>query len=141
MKIYLLLLSFILIAAGTHAQNKEDSIIFKTLTKQAEAWNKGDLKGFMDTYWHSDSLMFVGKNGVTYGWEATLKQYQKSYPDTASMGHLHFVPVQLKRLSVLYYSLTGKWHLTRTIGDLEGHFTLLLKKVKNRWLIVLDHSS
>ena len=141
MKIYCLLLCFIILGSSANAQNKDDSIVLKTLAKQAEAWNRGDLNGFMDTYWRSDSLMFVGKAGVTYGWQATLKQYQKNYPDTAAMGQLNFVPIQLKRLSVLYYSLTGKWHLTRTIGDLQGHFTLLLKRVKNKWVIVLDHSS
>jgi hypothetical protein len=57
------------------------------------------------------------------------------------MGKLDFTILQTKRLSVLYYSVVGKWHLTRTIGDLNGHFTLLFKKIKNAWVIVSDHSS
>ena len=85
--------------------------------------------------------MFIGKNGPTYGWENTLKNYQKSYPDTAAMGKLNFDLISVKRLSVLYYSVVGKWHLKRTVGDLNGAFTLLFKKIKKRWVIIQDHSS
>ena len=109
--------------------------------EQAAAWNAGDLNRFMQTYWHNDSLMFIGKNGPAYGWENTLNNYQKSYPDTAAMGKLKFDLISVKRLSVLYYSVVGKWHLKRTAGDLNGAFTLLIKKIKKRWVIVQDHSS
>ena len=37
--------------------------------------------------------------------------------------------------------MVGKWHLKRTIGDLSGHFTLILKLIKGQWMIVSDHSS
>jgi hypothetical protein len=96
---------------------------------------------FHGPYWHSDSLMFIGKSGVTYGWENTLKNYQKGYPDTAAMGKLRFDIIQVKRLSAIYYHVVGKWHLTRSIGNLDGHFTLMLRKIKNKWVIVSDHSS
>jgi len=139
-KFFFLLIAFI-ISIDLSAQNKEDAEIIKTLNAQSEAWNRGDIQQFMEPYWHSDSLIFVGKSGVTYGWENTLKNYQKGYPDTASMGKLHFDIIQTKRLSAIYYSVVGKWHLTRSIGDIGGHFTLLLRKIKNKWVIVSDHSS
>ncbi len=85
--------------------------------------------------------MFIGKSGVTYGWQNTMDNYKKGYPDTAAMGKLMFDIINVKRLSVLYFSVVGKWHLTRSIGDVGGHFTLLLKKIKNRWVIISDHSS
>ena len=106
-----------------------------------EAWNKGDISRFMDTYWQSDSLMFIGKSGVTYGWKETKENYIQSYPDTAAMGKLDFKIIEVKRLSVLYFHVVGRWQLTRSIGNLSGHFTLLFKKVKNKWVIVSDHSS
>lgn len=123
------------------AQSSDDKIILKTLDTQLAAWNKGDINGFMEGYWQSDSLMFIGKSGVTYGWNHTLENYLTSYPDTTAMGKLAFKIIQVKRLSVIYFSVVGKWQLTRTIGDLSGHFTLLFKKVKNKWVIVSDHSS
>ena len=111
------------------------------MDEQVKAWNAGDLVRFMEPYWHSDSLMFIGKSGITYGWEKTLANYRKGYPDTASMGKLDFTIVHIKRLSVLYFSVVGKWHLARTIGDASGHFTLLFKRINNRWVIISDHSS
>jgi hypothetical protein len=57
------------------------------------------------------------------------------------MGKLRFELVEVKRLSVLYFFVVGKWFLTRSIGDLNGSFILLIKKIKNKWVIVADHSS
>ena len=123
------------------AQNKDEQTIRTLLEEQRQAWNSGDKEKFMATYWQSDSLMFIGKSGVTYGWQNTLDNYKKGYPDTAAMGKLKFDILEVKRLSVMYFFVVGKWHLTRSIGDVGGHFTLLFKKVKNKWVIVADHSS
>jgi hypothetical protein len=95
----------------------------------------------MKGYWESDSLMFIGKSGVTYGWQNTLNNYKKGYPDTATMGKLNFTIIKVKRLSGEYYQVVGKWHLKRSIGDLSGHYTLLFQKIKGDWVIVTDHSS
>jgi ketosteroid isomerase-like protein len=123
------------------AQSKDEQAIRSLIEEQRLAWNTGDKEKFMQTYWQSDSLMFIGKSGVTYGWQKTLDNYKKGYPDTAAMGKLDFDLLEVKRLSVMYFFVVGKWHLTRSIGDVGGHFTLLFKKVKNRWVIVADHSS
>lgn len=123
------------------AQSKDDVAIRNAMHEQLDAWNSGNITRFMDTYWKSDSLMFIGKSGITYGWQNTLNNYKKGYPDTAAMGKLDFTLIQVKRLSVLYYSVVGKWHLTRSVGDIGGHFTLLFKKIKNKWQIISDHSS
>ncbi len=123
------------------AQTKDEQNIRSLIDEQRQAWNRGDIEGFMGTYWQSDSLMFIGKSGVTYGWQNTLNNYKKGYPDTAAMGKLKFDLLEIKRLSEMYFFVVGKWHLTRSIGDIGGHFTLLFKKVKNKWVIVADHSS
>lgn len=123
------------------AQSKDGMLIRSAMQEQLAAWNSGDIERYMETYWKSDSLMFVGKSGVTYGWQNTLRNYKRGYPDTASMGKLDFQIIQIKRLSRLYFSVTGKWHLARTKGDLSGHFTLLFRKIAGRWVIVSDHSS
>jgi uncharacterized protein (TIGR02246 family) len=122
-------------------KDKDEAAIRQLLAKQTAAWNDGDLSRFMETYWKSDSLMFVGKNGVTYGWTNTLNNYKKGYPDTVAMGKLSFDVLVVKRISDSYFQVIGKWHLKRSIGDLSGHYTLLLKKLNGTWLIVSDHSS
>ena len=135
------LVAAILFMNATFAQSKDEIAIRNILAQQTVAWNGGDIENFMQPYWHSDSLMFIGKSGITYGWQKTLENYKKNYPDAAAMGKLDFTILQAKRLSVMYFSVVGKWHLARTVGDLSGYFTLLFKKIKNVWVIVSDHSS
>lgn len=141
MKIKLLLFLFLVVSVVARSQSKDEKEIRQLLAMQTGAWNRGDLEGFMQTYWKSDSLMFIGKNGVKWGWQETMDNYKKGYPDTTAMGKLSFEIIQVKRLSVLYFYVVGKWMLKRSIGDLSGHYDLLLKKIKGKWVIVADHSS
>ena len=128
-------------ASVSHAQKTEESLIRNLLSHQTEAWNRGDLDGFMQTYWQSDSLMFVSKEGVTWGWQNTLDRYKKSYPGKEAMGQLSFEIVQIKKLSKEYFFVVGKWMLKRNAGDLSGHYNLLIKRINGEWKIITDHSS
>jgi len=141
MRISLLLLLTSLWASTVFAQDKNARAILKLLDTQTAAWNKGDLQGFMKGYWENDSLRFIGKSGITYGWNNTLANYKRGYPDTAAMGKLQFTILVVKKLSPRYYEVVGKWYLKRSIGDASGHYTLLLRKIKGSWMIVSDHSS
>ena len=131
----------LLVSFAATAQDKEAMQIRKLLAAQTESWNRGNIEGFMQTYWKSDSLLFIGKSGVKRGWQTTLENYKKGYPDTTAMGKLSFDIIQVKRLSPEYYYVVGKWMLKRSIGDVSGHYTLLLRKMKGLWVIVADHSS
>lgn len=137
----LFLAFFLSVTIQSIAQSKDEIAIRKILDEQTAAWNRGDIDNFMNGYWENDSLMFIGKSGVTYGWTNTLNNYKKGYPDTAAMGKLIFNLIQVKKLSKEYYHVTGKWLLKRSIGDIGGHYTLLFRKIKGRWVIVSDHSS
>lgn len=139
MKTMMLLLSLVCCSAA-FAQNDE-AAIRGLMAEQTAAWNGGDLEGFMQTYWKSDSLLFVGKSGPTRGWQPTLDNYRRGYPDTAAMGKLSFNLLELRPLSPDHYFVVGKWMLQRTAGNLSGHFTLLLRKIKGQWKIIADHSS
>ena len=120
---------------------KYEMAIRKVLDTQLKSWNSGNIDNFMEGYWQNDSLMFVGKSGITYGWQQTLDNYKKHYPDTVAMGKLTFRLLELKPLSSFYYFVIGKWDLQRSAGNLGGYFTLLFKKINGEWLIVTDHSS
>jgi ketosteroid isomerase-like protein len=142
MKNIFVLVSFLLITTCLNAQKNKDSIlIMEVMNAQVSAWNNGDIDKYMETYWESDSLLFISKSGPTYGYEQTKKNYKKGYPDTAAMGKLRFEIIQAKRLSVMYYSVVGKWNLTRSIGNVGGAFTLIFRKIKGKWVIIQDHSS
>ena len=123
------------------SQSSDELTIRKVLDNQIKAWNKGDIGGFMQGYWKNDSLMFIGKKGINWGWQTTLENYKKNYPDTTAMGKLSFDIILVKKLSPEYYYIVGKWMLSRSIGDLSGHYNLLFKKINGTWLIVADHSS
>jgi len=115
--------------------------IQKVLTAQQKAWNEGKIEAYMQGYWNNDSLTFVGKKGVTRGWKNTLANYKKSYPDKTAMGKLNLELIAIKILGKDIAFVVGKWNLTRTIGDVGGHFTLLMRNIKGKWVIVADHSS
>lgn len=121
--------------------NKDIQSIKTILATQQDAWNSGNLEAFMQGYWHNDSLSFIGKSGINYGWQKTLDNYKKSYPDKATMGILQFDILKIQKINSKHVYVVGKWHLKREIGDLSGHFTLLWQKINGKWLIVSDHSS
>ncbi|MEO6316809.1 MAG: nuclear transport factor 2 family protein [Chitinophagaceae bacterium] len=122
-------------------KNKDEKEITDLLNRQTSSWNKGNLEEFMSGYWHNDSLMFVGKSGVTYGYANTLNNYKKNYDSQEKMGKLFFEMLKFKKLSADYYWVLGKWFLKRPVGDVGGHYTLLFKKINGKWTIVADHSS
>lgn len=141
MKQLLLLLLCIVSFHYSNAQTDDKKAIMTILQRQSEAWNKGNIEEFMKGYWNNDTLMFIGKSGVTYGYSNTLANYKKNYSDAEKMGKLFFDILQVKKLSADYYFVVGKWLLKRTIGDLSGHYTLLFHKIKGSWYIIADHSS
>lgn len=141
MKYFLLFLFFVAINSSVFSQDKNEKAIRKILEDQNAAWNKGNLDSFMIGYWQNDSLMFIGKSGPTYGYNKTLENYKKGYPDTAHMGKFTSTIISIKKLSNDYYFVLGKWFLKRTVGDAGGHYTLLFKKINGQWKIIVDHSS
>jgi ketosteroid isomerase-like protein len=116
--------------------------IAQVLATQTAAWNRGDVAGFMQGYWKNDSLVFIGKSGLTYGWQQTLDNYRRSYPDAAAMGQLDFSNLKVQPLSPDAAHVIGRWHLARpSAGDLQGHFLLVFRRINGQWVVVADHSS
>lgn len=128
---------FLVISNLAFAQKKD---IKNVLFTQQNAWNKGDLEGYMQGYWKNDSLLFIGAKGPTYGWEKTLENYKKSYPTTEKMGKLDFSEVKIKMLGKNYAFVTGKWNLKREKDNPGGIFTLVFQQFKKEWRIISDHT-
>jgi hypothetical protein len=142
MKNKFILICFTLAPLLLSAQNKAEKTISDILDRQIVAWNKGDYEHFMVGYWENDSLMYMGKSGVTYGYQTTLTNYRKNYPDAASMGTLKFDILKMKPLGRKHYLVVGKWHLARPQkGDIGGYFSLIFEKMNGQWVIIADHSS
>jgi len=138
----LVLIAFMLISIFTFGQNQKCfSEIKSLLNEQENSWNQGDIPAYMFHYWKSDSMMFVGKNGVTYGWEKTLDNYLKSYPDKATMGKLTFDHLNFEFINRKNVIVIGCWHLNREKGDIGGYFSLIWRKINGKWKIIIDHTS
>jgi len=120
---------------------KDRDAIISSMVKSQEYWNNGELENFMHNYWKSDSLKFIGKSGITYGWQGSLDRYLKSYPDKSSQGTLKFEFLDLDPVGRDHYFQVGKYTLYREKDTLSGHFTLLWEKIEGEWRIVVDHSS
>ncbi|MBL7851509.1 MAG: DUF4440 domain-containing protein [Cyclobacteriaceae bacterium] len=118
----------------------EIAAIRATIDASQIAWNNGDLEGFMESYWKSDSLVFYSKRGRNNGWQETLDGYRKSYSDLALMGNLHFDIMSVSPVADGVYIVLGKYTVTRKDGTLEGSFTLLFREKNGKWVAVYDHT-
>lgn len=114
--------------------------IEKVLYDQQASWNKGDIDAFMKGYWNSPQLTFIGRSGVNKGWQTTLENYKKGYPDKETMGSLSFEVVQLDSLSNEVYRMIGKYTLERKEDKPSGIFTLIWQFKNGQWLITSDQT-
>ena len=148
-KTYFILLIFTLFFGEIFAQKsskkvaqKDKNAILAVFAIQEKGWNEGNLEAYMQGYEKSDSLKFVGKSGITYGWKNTLDNYKRGYPDKASMGTLRLELVSMEKIDKKHIFVVGKWELLRSEKtNLKGYFTLIWKKINGKWLIIADHSS
>lgn len=140
MKILLLCFSLV-ISSLVFSQQNDVPTIRKILADQQDAWNRGDITAFMKGYWNSDSLMFIGGKGITYGFNNTWERYKKTYDSREKMGTLAFDLLHFIALGPEAFMVVGKWHLTRTVGDIGGYYTLVFRKINGQWLIISDHTS
>ena len=115
--------------------------IKSVLIKQQDAWNRGDIEGYMQGYWKSDSLLFTSGGNFQRGWKATYEKYKKSYDTKAKMGKLDFSKLEINLLSEESVWIFGYWELKREKDNPKGVFTLVLRKFKDGWKVIHDHTS
>ena len=115
--------------------------ITSMMMQQAKDWSEGNIEAFMKGYIKSDSLVFIGSKGLTYGWKQTFDNYKKGYPTKDHTGTLTFDLLEFKQLNKNLFFVIGKFYLKREVGDANGHFSLILKKIDDQWKIIADHSS
>lgn len=145
MKLYYLILMGMLLFPVFQGQSQTEAedrkAILSVMKMQEHAWSKNDLEGFMQGYWRSDSLKFFNSNGITYGWEKTLTNYKKKYPSADHSGTLSFKIHALSKINDGAYYVMGEYFLVRNVGDANGTFLIIFKKIDGEWKIVADMSS
>lgn len=128
--------------AGLQGENENIAeAVRAVLNKQSEAWNRGDLEGFMDGYERSPDIAFVSGDRVTRGWQTVLDYYKRSYDSREKMGVLTFSELEITSISNDAALVLGRWHLKRAGDEPKGRFTLLLRRTKEGWKVVHDHTS
>lgn len=136
-----LTVSFVLPAALFAQANKPELQIRKVMDDQVLAWNRGDTAAFMTGYWRSEKLVFVSGDKVTRGWQQTLDNYRRNYDTRAKMGTLSFSDLEITVLSKDAAVVLGSWSLKRETDNPHGKFTLIFRKFREGWRIVMDHTS
>ncbi len=140
MKKNLLLLCLVTVCSCTTlSTEKEDKqAILAVLKQQEKDWSNNDIEGYMKGYWNSDSLKFYGSSGLTKGWQQTLDNYKKRYPTKDHFGTLTFKTTDISKIKDGSYWVMGTYHLKRNLGDANGFFMIIFKKINGEWKIVAD---
>lgn len=139
-KIILLFFIAILFSCTTANEEEDKKAILTVMNLQEKAWSNNDLEGFMQGYWRSDSLKFYGSNGLTKGWQQTLVNYKKGYPSKEHSGTLNFKINDISKINNVSYWVMGEYFLKRKVGDANGVFMIIFKKINGEWKIVADTS-
>jgi ketosteroid isomerase-like protein len=126
-------------SAQDHSRPETD--ILNVLTRQQQAWNQGNIGGYMEGYWKSDSLLFTSQGKIQRGYTATLEKYKKSYSTKSLMGTLAFSDLDISVLSQDAAWVFGRWALAREKDHPHGVFTLIFRKFPDGWKIIHDHTS
>ncbi|MDZ7640255.1 MAG: nuclear transport factor 2 family protein [Bryobacterales bacterium] len=119
------------------------SEVLAVMRMQQEAWNRGDLDGFMEGYEKSAAITFVGKT-VARGYDGLVERYRRTYGDREKMGTLSFSELEFRPLGEESAFLIGRFELKRSEaggGDASGRFTVVFQKSEKGWRIVHDHTS
>lgn len=143
MKKRIILSCFFLTAISSWSQDVkliDKNEILAVMKLQETAWSAYDLEGFMQGYWKSDSLKFYGASGLTKGWQQTLDSYKKRYPTKAHTGSLRFTINDISEIDHDSYWVMGTYFLERAVGNVEGVFIVIFKKINGEWKIVADMS-
>ena len=139
--VFLLTLTFSCQQIATVDKEKIENEIMAVLDDQVRYWNQGDIEKYMKGYNCSDSLRFASGGKVSYGWETTLERYKKGYPNKSAMGVLTFSDIDMTIIARDAALVFGKWELQKENENPWGLFTLILRKTKDGWRIVHDHTS
>ena len=122
-------------------QQRDMAAIRAVLKEQSDAWNRGDVEGYMNGYDRSKETIFVSGDDVTRGWQTVFDRYKKKYDSREKMGTLSFSDLEITLMGNDGAIVLGRWHLQRAQDDPHGRFTLILRRTNLGWKIIHDHTS
>jgi ketosteroid isomerase-like protein len=140
MTVYAALLG-VCLTATLPAASDSSADIRSVLSAQVDAWNRGDIDGYMNGYARSDATEFISGDTLTRGWKTVRDRYARKYDNREKMGTLSFSDVHVSMLGDDAALAVGRWKLQRKNDKPHGRFTLLFRRSAGDWRIVHDHTS
>jgi uncharacterized protein (TIGR02246 family) len=121
----------------------DDAAIRAVLAAQADAWNAGDLDGFMAGYEPSESLVFTSGGEIHRGFRTTRDRYaDKYFAHGRPPGRLSFQLEDIRALGPDAAVVLGRYAVSDLPLGGHGVFTLVAVRTDDgQWRIVHDHTS
>jgi uncharacterized protein (TIGR02246 family) len=120
---------------------KAETAIRNVFTLGCAAWNRGDLDGYLASYWDSDKTLWISSGSLQRGRKAIAEAYKTRFSTPEQMGKLTVLELEIDVLTATDAIAFGQWMLVIENKAAKGFFTVQLRKVGDNWLFVSDHSS
>ncbi|WP_374388772.1 DUF4440 domain-containing protein [Sandaracinobacter sp.] len=136
----LLALPLAALPLAARAGGDEIAAISAMLLGMAEAWNRGDFRGYMSGFANPD-IAYISRGKRQPGWEATLQHYLKHYGGApGKRGHLTFSQFDIQMLSPEAAQLIARFDLRWDDGRTDGGlFSGVVRRRDGRWVVTLNH--
>jgi uncharacterized protein (TIGR02246 family) len=105
------------------------------------AWNRGDLDGYLASYWDSNKTRWVSGGSLIRGKNAIATAYKARFSTSRPMGKLTVDELEIEVLTRMDVIAFGRWMLLIDNQASKGFFTVQLRNIEDTWLFVADHSS
>jgi beta-aspartyl-peptidase (threonine type) len=147
-RLQLVILALILSSAcsmvGVAKPGQVSDEVIAVCRAQEQAWNRGDLEGFMSAgFLRSDKLTFFSGGSVSRGYDTMLARYKSRYQgEGKEMGRLTFSDLDPVPLDNAHAVVRGRWRLSFEKQEpMTGLFTLIFVHTSEGWRIMHDHTS
>ncbi len=111
-------------------------------TRSAEAWNRGDLDGFMADYASDSATSFIASGHLRRGYDFIRSNYAPRFAPGAARDSLRFEEFDVRPLTPTLALVTARFILYRGgQTTASGPFTLVMERQDGGWKILHDHSS
>ncbi|HXI21838.1 MAG TPA: nuclear transport factor 2 family protein [Gemmatimonadales bacterium] len=118
-----------------------DSLVAQ-FARSADAWNRGDLDGFVSDYAPDSLTSFVSRGHVHHGFAWIRQNYAPRFAPGAARDSLRFEEFEVRPLAPALLLVTARFVLFRDgQTTASGPFTLIMERRTDGWKILHDHSS
>jgi uncharacterized protein (TIGR02246 family) len=126
---------------STPENKKTEDAIRRVFEDGCAAWNRGDLDGYLASYWDSSTTLWVSSGSLLRGRKAIVAAYKARFSTPQQMGKLTLADLEINVLTTTDAIAFGRWMLVVDNQASKGFFTVQLRQIEGTWLFIADHSS